>query len=271
MVLPKVTVDGADLPVKDAVVYNAGSKAVTVVVSTEPIECEHGRLMGGKKGERRVDFTLGQSFAAGGSGVGPWVTRYMSFGDDGAGHVRLPPERGRSIEVRRAGPEGLDATVDLAAGDDIMKVGKKYSVKGPIVARGCGVMPAFLTGKDRPQAKLKATILGNPVEIHGARIEPYNLEKQIVLSTQQLACEYKPWPNVDVEIRVTLEGSPPRIGAIWVEGDRFSPEHNSLNATIEDQSLKVGASKDGVVPIDLEAKVGEVTVSGHVEALDCPK
>lgn len=271
VVLPKVTVDGAELLVKDAIVYNAGGKAMMVVVSTEPLDCTAERLMVGKKGEKRVDFTLGQTFTNGGSGLGKWVTRFTSYGDDGAGHLRLPPDKGQSIEVRRAGPDGLDATVDLSAGEAIARAGKSYSVKGPIVARGCGVVSAFQSGKDRPQSKLNASILGNSVEIHAARVEPYNLERQIVLSTQQAPCEYKPFPTQDVEIRLTLEGTPPRIGSIWVEGDRFSPDHQSLNVMVDEQTITLGPSKDGVVPIEIKTKAGEVALSGHIDALDCPK
>lgn len=267
--LPKVIANGVELPMKDAIVYSAGAKSVMVVVSTEPLDCAAKRLMRGKPGEKRVDFTLGQTFTSGGSGAGPWVTRYMSYGDDGAGHLRLPPSRGASLEVQNATPDGLDATVQLSAEDNGMK--QSYAVTGRIVARGCGVVSELRAGTDRPQTKVTATVLGNPVELHAARIEPYNKDRQIVLSTEPMPCEYAPFPTEDVAIRLTLEGDPPRIGAIWLEGDRFTPDAQNLFVVIDDQKVRLGTSKDGVLPIDVDTKTGPVTLKGHIDALDCKK
>ncbi|MFO0614901.1 MAG: hypothetical protein U0414_20095 [Polyangiaceae bacterium] len=272
LVLPKVTLDGVELPVKDAVIYGSGAKSLTVTISTERIDCTPGGVIEGKASEKRVDLTLGRTFGTGGRDEGYWVSRFMTYGDRGPGHMRLPPDRSNPIEVQRADPDGLDATLQLVTHDTLPNASPKVvSVTGPIVARGCGVIAGLRDAKDRPQTKLKATVIGDEIEIHAARIEPYPSGRRLVLSTEPVPCEYTPFPNQDVGLGVIIEGTPPKIGAIWVEGDRFRPDDSSLISSFREASITVGEAKDGVVPIEIDANGGGIGLHGHVDALDCPK
>ncbi len=241
-----------------------GETSLRVTVATGALDCDKLRAAYPEHPQSGtvVDLWFAQPMKPDGSRE-PWSFR-SAFALDGQG--------GRSLVARGAMVEDLavsgDAVVakglELALQDRGGEKGQLFQYEGDLRAKLCG--RATRKEPDRPQPKLKVTVAGQPLEVHGASVRPEGKKFYLRLTHAPHKCDSAFTEGYDYYLDVALAGDPPKVELAALLGDVF-PDSATGSKGKDAFEVKPDGSLAGTGEVTIALK-GNLDAGGYPLAFD---
>ena len=272
------TLDGQPLPLKTAVVYSRGGAGLELELSTATPTCKdfsgNGRMLA--HGERH--FSVGLAKLLDEDGKEHWGLNRIYFD----GHTQQGGDLGKVTIAEadaEAGVKGeLDFTLTLEKSEVMKRDAHVLVVKGPFVAKGCGVFTRDGGPAARPQPEAQLTVAGKTFAVNGATVAPTTFPKpghELVLSTGAASCKAS---SSDEALTLKLNLDDQGRATFAHMAGQVLPSQLNMTPGDADPSLSAKAAGplegEGEVSFALSGKLDllgyAVTLGGEVTALRCP-
>lgn len=273
-------VDGVKQPVKTAVAYTTGGRAITVLVSTRELTCDWLS----PPSEPAADDV----YIAFRVGVDPRSTKAQEVWQFSKLFGQLRSGTGKMFQLGLAGGYGKARmlTADVSKGGTTkvrVEIDHKHdrppanvSLIGDVEARGCGDV-RLAESKPRPQA-IEARVGNTEYRIVGATVHTVKALKSwtLLLTTAPTSCEDL-FPVADAQLSLQLLPQGNKITDLSLGGASF-PAYMSTEL-VGDEAPEFGASGsfegEGTVELTIPSLSAKnpsgypVSMQGRVEALKC--
>jgi hypothetical protein len=274
----EVKADGKPADFAHVLATSEGGSAITLEISNKPVACPKpggGRDMP-PEGWKSFSITVAPKLSADGStGWAVLRTSYDNFTNEGeAGSAKVvegDATKGVTVELPETTVKGME--------------GKELSLKGRLVAKGCGVVPSVwrngLGDKDPepkpvPQPGFTLTVAGKAQPVVSALLmKRGGAPEELKLSTAAASCNVG-FGGADVEHTIRLKNKKPDFAALrgGILPSQMSGGFGGKSAPAP--TLTLGAEAKGAVPVTLSGEYEmpggyKVKVDGKLDATVCDR
>jgi hypothetical protein len=255
-----VTREGKPVRMTSAVALSRGGGAIEITMSTRPLDCQSAGLGMEPMDETQTQVRVVIAPLLRASGASEWaVSRtYFRGGNDDR-------ERGAIAGGPYDASKDVSVTLPKLELHSAGKHKETVTVEGPLVAKGCGVVPGDRAAKPRPQPDVTFSVAGRTMPVLGAVIERRKSATTVLrLATHPLDCrDY----GLDADL----------VWELYLDGDQIS-RAQLRGALLPSQSSQMLRATDKVVahlgpPTTIDADYQQldlpVRVTGPVDALVC--